>query len=113
MKDYDNVECTRCGKRWYSDELEEDGEVPDLCPRCYRDAVREIPEPPTRMEIFLDKLSEKKDELPEKISEKKHDIVVWRENNKLLISLINTGLIITILVSILIYLLFMTDSGLI
>lgn len=113
MNDYENVECTRCGEKWYSDKLAEEKEVPDLCPTCYRDSVRKIPEPPTKIDLFLEKISRKRQEVPEKMSEKKHDMVIWRENNKLLISLINTGLIITILVSILIYLLFISDSGLI
>lgn len=112
MKDYKNVECTRCGHQWYKNGVE-DGDLPELCPQCYRDSVRKIPEPPTRTEILVEKIREKKAELPQKIKEKRHDLTIWRENNKLLISLINTGLIITILVSILIYLLFISDSGII
>ncbi|MFB6174682.1 MAG: hypothetical protein ABEJ87_01755 [Candidatus Nanohalobium sp.] len=106
MKEYKNVECRRCGYQWYSEQFEEEGDVPSQCPRCYQEAVREIPEPPTRFDIWREETAKKWNELPGKIKKTKHRAVVWKENNKLLISLINTGLIITLLVAGLIYLLF-------
>lgn len=112
MKDYKNVECTRCGHRWYSDKAEGD-KLPELCPQCYRDSVRKIPEPPTRIDLMKKELSDTRKEIPGKMKQKKHDIIIWRENNKLLISLINIGIVITLLVSVLIYLLFISDSGII
>lgn len=106
MKEYRNVECRRCGYQWYSEQFEEESDVPNQCPRCYQEEVREIPEPPTRWDIYRKKLVERKNELPGKLKESKHRAVIWKENNKLLISLINTGIIITLLVAGLIYLLF-------
>lgn len=106
MKEYRNVECRRCGYQWYSEQFEGSEEVPGECPRCYQDSVREIPEPPTRLDIWKEKAARKKEELPGKIKETKHRMIIWKENNKLLISLINTGLIITLLVAALIYFLF-------
>lgn len=106
MKEYRNVECRRCGYQWYSEKFAEEGEVPEECTHCYQDSVREIPEPPTRIDIWKEKAIRKKNKLPGKIKETRHRAVIWRENNKLLISLINTGLIITLLVAVLIYFLF-------
>lgn len=106
MKEYRNVECKRCGYQWYSEQFAEEGEVPEQCTRCYQNSVREIPDPPTRIDIWKENLIDKKNELPGKIKETKHRAVIWKENNKLLISLINTGIIITLLVAALIYFLF-------
>ncbi|AOV94737.1 hypothetical protein AQV86_02320 [Nanohaloarchaea archaeon SG9] len=106
MKEYRNVECKRCGYQWYSEQFAEDGKVPEQCTRCYQDSVREIPEPPTRIDIWKEELVKKKNELPGKIKETRHRAIIWKENNKLLISLINTGIIITLLVAALIYFLF-------
>jgi NAD-dependent SIR2 family protein deacetylase len=106
MTKYRNVECRRCGYQWYSEKFAEEGELPEQCTRCYKEAVREIPEPPTRIDIWKEEAVRKWNELPGKIKETKHQAVIWKENNKLLISLINTGLIITLLVAVLIYFLF-------
>ncbi|MFB6180785.1 MAG: hypothetical protein ABEJ93_02820 [Candidatus Nanohalobium sp.] len=106
MKEYQNVECRRCGYQWYSESFEKENTLPDNCPRCYQEEVREIPEPPSKLDILEQKALEKKRELPGKVKELKHRAVIWRENNKLLISLVNTGLIITLLVAVLIYFLF-------
>lgn len=106
MKEYRNVECNRCGYQWYSEEFSNSGEVPEKCTRCYQDAVREIPEPPTKIDIWKKEAIKKKNQLPKEIKERKHRAVIWKENNKLLISLINTGIIISVLVAGLIYLLF-------
>lgn len=106
MGQYDNVECKRCGNRWYSDKFDEKEELPESCVRCYQSSVREIPPPPT----FWDKLEERKNELqeeiPRRIAERKHQLILWKENNKLLISMAATGTAIIGLITVMTYFLF-------
>lgn len=105
MSEY-NVECLRCGRQWYSDKFEKKGKVPDTCPRCYRSEVREIPPPPTKADILARHLREFKKQIPQKVHEKKHKLIIWREQNRFLISLIATGFVMIVLVAILVYALF-------
>lgn len=106
MKEYENVECGRCGNQWYSKEFEEEKQLPEKCPYCYQESVRKIPEPPTKLDIFKKRISKKREEIPKRISEKRHQIHLFIENNRMLISLANMGLIITLLVAVLVYVLF-------
>lgn len=106
MSEYDNVECLRCGRQWYSDRYEEKDSVPDKCPRCYRSEIHPIPEPPTKIDLLVQDLKKKRDELPEKIQERKHDIVIWKEQNRFMISMVETGAVMMILVIGMIYALF-------
>ena len=106
MKEYQNTECLRCGYEWYSEKLDRDNELPEECPRCYRNEVREIPEPPTRVDIEIKRLKEKKSKIPVKFKEKKHDIIIWKEQNRFLISMIETGFLMLLLVVLLVYALF-------
>lgn len=107
MKDYYNVECRRCGKQWYSPKFDEEDEVPKNCPYCYQEEVQEIPEPPTRIDILKKDFRKKWAAIPSKIQGKKHNAKIFVENNRMLISMANVGLIITITISILVYLLFL------
>lgn len=107
MRTYHNVECTRCGKQWYSPKFDEEEELPDNCPYCYQNSVQEIPEPPTRIDILKENMEEKIEAAPQKIQERKHNFKIFLENNRILISMANVGLIIIITISILIYLLFL------
>lgn len=106
MKNYENVECRRCGKQWYSSKFDDKDELPENCPYCYQDEVQEIPEPPTRVDILKEDLKARWNAAPGKIREKKHDFKIFVENNRMLISMANVGLIITITIGILVYLLF-------
>jgi NAD-dependent SIR2 family protein deacetylase len=106
MDDYNNVECLRCGREWYSDKFEKEGDLPDKCPRCYQEEVREIPEPPTRIDVAANRIREKKKELPEQAKQKKHDFVVWRENNRFLIALVKAATVFLLLILGIVYLLF-------
>lgn len=106
MKDYRNVECRRCGNRWYCDKFEERNELPDYCPKCYRDEVQKIPDPPTKLDKLKERIQENRKEIPEKIAERKHRMILWKEQNKFLISLVTTGIIIMGLVSVMAYFLF-------
>ncbi|WEL19324.1 hypothetical protein [Candidatus Nanohalococcus occultus] len=88
MKDYNNVECHRCGYRWWSEKYSENGELPEDCPRCYRNAVAKIPDPPTRIDRIRARIDAKKAEIPGKIEEKRHSLVLWKEQNTFLISMV-------------------------
>lgn len=106
MSEYDNIECLRCGRQWYSDLYEEKGETPEHCPRCYRSEIRPIPEPPTKIDLLIQDLRERREKLPEKIQEKKHDLTIWKEQNRFMISMVETGAVMMLLVIGLIYALF-------
>jgi len=106
MSEYDNVECLRCGRQWYSEKYGENGEVPETCPRCYRSEVRAIPEPPTKLDLLIEDLKQKKDEIPGEVKEKKHDLIIWKEQNRFLISMVETGLVMFVLVAAMVYVLF-------
>lgn len=107
MKDYQNVECKRCGHQWYSERFEEEGEVPLNCPKCYQEEVQKIPEPPTKIEKVQETVLKKKEELPEKAKQKKHDFVIWKENNRFLLSMVKMLLLLLVLVGGVIYFLFL------
>jgi NAD-dependent SIR2 family protein deacetylase len=107
MKNYHNVECKRCGKQWYSPKFDEEDKLPENCPYCYQEEVQEIPEPPTRIDILKEDLKDKWEATPGKIREKKHNAKIFVENNRMLISMANVGLIITITIGIVVYLLFL------
>lgn len=104
---YENVECKRCGFQWYSEKFETEGEVPEHCKRCYQTEVQKIPDPPTKIDILKEEAVKKKNEIPGQIKQKRHDFTIWRENNRLLITMFETGLLITGLVSLLAYFLFL------
>ncbi|MFB6115744.1 MAG: hypothetical protein ABEK04_05685 [Candidatus Nanohalobium sp.] len=104
--DYRNVECKRCGNQWYSEKFDEEGTLPERCPRCYQDEIRKIPEPPTKVDEIKEEFEEKKEEIPEKVAEEKHQLTLWKEQNRILISMIYTGIILMALVAGLAYLLF-------
>ena len=104
--DYRNVECMRCGNQWYSEKFDEHEILPDNCPQCYQNEIRKIPEPPTKVDKMKERVEKKKEEIPEKIAEKRHELVLWKEQNRLLISMIYTGVILMALVAGLAYLLF-------
>jgi|APHM01.1.fsa_nt_gi hypothetical protein len=106
MENYENVECLRCGKKWYSEEFEEEKDIPKRCPRCYQEEVRKIPEPPTRIDIAANKIKEKKEELPDQVEQKKHNLVVWKENNRFLIALLKAATVFLLLILGIVYLLF-------
>jgi hypothetical protein len=82
-----NVECVRCGLRWYSESFEDDGEVPDVCTRCYRDDVREIPPEPSILEKSAVRARKKAYDTREFLQEKHDDLIIWKENNRALIEL--------------------------
>lgn len=106
MKAYQNIECRRCGYKWYSEKYEENEAIPDECPRCYRSEVQEIPDPPTRIDLFLKNLRKKKKRIPVIFDEKRHDFIIWKEQNRFLISMLETGLVMFLLVAGLVYALF-------
>jgi len=106
MKQYSNIECKRCGNQWYSEKFEKDGELPDECPYCYRSSVRKIPPQPTVIDNLKQKISYIRKEVPKKAEEQKHQMVLWKENNRLVISMVSTGIVILGVISILTYVLF-------
>jgi NAD-dependent SIR2 family protein deacetylase len=106
MDNYHNVECLRCGNKWYSERFEKEERLPDRCPRCYQEEVRRIPEPPSRIGIAADKIREKSKKLPKQAKQKKHDLVVWKENNKFLIALVKAAALFLLLIFSIVYLLF-------
>lgn len=106
MRDYRNVECLRCGNRWCCDKFEQRGELPEYCPKCYRNEVQKIPKPPTKIDKIKERMLEKKADIPDKIAEKRHKAILWKEQNKFLISLVTTALIMAVLVSVMAYVLF-------
>jgi NAD-dependent SIR2 family protein deacetylase len=106
-EEYENVECKRCGHQWYSQKFDEENKVPSNCPKCYQDEVRKIPEPPTKVEKVQQNIVEKKEELPEKARQKKHDLIIWKENNRFLLSMIKMLLLLLVLVGGVIYMLFL------
>jgi hypothetical protein len=106
MENYDNVECQRCGKEWYSEEFDKERNLPVKCPRCYQEAVRKIPEPPTKIDIAENKIREKREKLPKQAKQKKHDVVIWKENNRFLIALIKAAAVFLSLILGIVYLLF-------
>lgn len=103
---YENVECLRCGNKWYSSKLEEKKEPPKYCTKCYQESVREIPPPPTKIDKLKKNLRNKRQKIPVIIEEKKHDLTIWREQNRFLISLIGTGILISLVISAIVYALF-------
>ena len=107
MKDYKNVECRRCGYQLYSSKLDEEDSVPENCPQCYQEEVRKIPEPPTKIDKVKENVAQKREEIPDKIDEKKHDFVIWKENNRFLISMLKMSLLLLVLVVTVIYFLFL------
>lgn len=107
MEEYENIECKRCGNRWYSEKFEEESELPSNCPKCYQEEVRKIPEPPTKIDLMKEDISQKREEIPKKIGRKKHDLVIWRENNKFLISIVEMSILLLGLVGAVTYLLFL------
>lgn len=107
MRDYENVECKRCGERWFSRKFDEEEELPSYCPTCYQKSVQEIPPPPSKKEILEEKLQKKNKEVIESTKKKKHQTKLFIQNNKMLISMANMGLMITLLIGLLIYFLFL------
>lgn len=107
MKDYRNVECKRCGNQWYSEKFEEKGEIPDHCPECYQDEVGKIPEPPTAVDKVKENVKETKEEIPKKAAQKKHDLIIWKENNRFLLSMLKMVALLILLVSGVVYFLFL------
>jgi len=103
MSQYYNVECRRCGRQWYSKTFEEDEKLPNNCVYCYQESVQEIPEPPTKLEIYKESFYKKKAQIPGIIKEKRHQVQLFIENNRMLISLVNMGMIITIVLAIMVY----------
>ena len=106
MGKYENVECRRCGNTWYSEKFSSDKKLPEACPRCYQEEIREIPAPPTRIEIAAEKIKTKKNKLPDQIQQKRHDAVIWKENNRFIISLIEVGSVLLTVIFIIVYVLF-------
>jgi len=106
MDDYDNVECLRCGKTWYSKQFEEEGKVPKTCTTCFRDSVREIPPPPTALDKLKDRAEYWKTEIPERFNERKHQVVLWKENNSVLLNMLAAVLVMLAIVSVMAYILF-------
>ena len=82
-----NVECTRCGYRWDSEQYNERKILPHYCPRCYREDVQPIPEEPTVIERKVSEVKQKAEEVPRKIEAIEKDIVLWKENNRYLIDM--------------------------
>lgn len=82
-----NVECRRCGLRWYSEDFESGGDVPDVCTRCYREDVREIPPEPSVVERSTVRARKKAYDARELVQEKHDDLIIWKENNRALIEL--------------------------
>lgn len=107
MEDYENVECKRCGNRWYSEKFEEDNDLPSACPKCYQEEVRKIPEPPTKVDLIKEDISRKREEIPKQVSQKRHDLIIWKENNRFLISMIEMSILLLTLVGGVTYLLFL------
>ena len=107
MKDYKNVECRRCGNQWYSSKFEDDGEPPENCPQCYQDEVQKIPDPPTKIDKIQEGVQEKKEEIPKQVKQKKHDFVIWKENNRFLISMLKMASLLVTLVLAMVYFLFL------
>lgn len=106
MDDYNNVECTRCGNRWYSRKFEEEGELPESCTTCYRDSVREIPPPPTIFDRIGEKIGYCKREIPKRAEERKHQAILWKENNQVLLSMMAMGTVFIAIISVIAYFLF-------
>lgn len=101
-----NVECKRCGNQWYSRKFEEKKELPHNCPKCYQASVREIPAPPTKIDKFKGNSREKINSIPEKVSNFKKEIIDFREKNRMIIGIINTAIIISVVIAVLMYVIF-------
>ncbi len=93
----DNVQCTRCGHRWYAEQFEDDI-LPDECPRCYRDAVEPIPPAPTIIDRAIKRITSCIQQLPEQRDHLQHRLILWKENHRQLIDLLTfaTGMLVII-----------------
>lgn len=98
-----NVECKRCGLRWYAPQYDERDILPRHCPRCYRDDIGEIPEEPTVVEKMVMKGRSKVEQIPGVLERWNRRFTLWRENNRQLIEL--AGLLIGL--SIIIYVMYL------
>ncbi|MCJ7428831.1 MAG: hypothetical protein MUP66_00400 [Candidatus Nanohaloarchaeota archaeon QJJ-5] len=83
-----NVECTRCGHRWYAEEFAERDIVPHYCPRCYREDIQEIPEPPTAIEKQVRKARDQVSVWRKRYAEYSKQFTLWRENHRELIEFV-------------------------
>lgn len=83
-----NVECVRCGHRWYAREYARAETLPEECPTCYQESVREIPPPPSRVDLLRERVRDERRAFTTFVAEKHHDLVLWKENNHALLQLI-------------------------
>jgi NAD-dependent SIR2 family protein deacetylase len=82
-----NVECTRCGHRWYAAALVDGDDIPEECPRCYREAVQPIPEEPSLLERQLLRFRAWLHTIPARIDEIEHELILWKENHRYLLDI--------------------------
>ncbi|MDY6778591.1 MAG: hypothetical protein SVU32_08040 [Candidatus Nanohaloarchaea archaeon] len=83
-----NVECTRCGYRWFSEGYEEEEIVPELCTRCYREDVRPIPAEPSWLERKVERSRDRLARIPDIFQKKRRQFVLWKENHRYLLDLL-------------------------
>ena len=96
-----NVECSRCGHKWYADQYDRRGIVPHYCTRCYRKDVRPIPEEPTVVEKKIEEVKHEAEKVPEKASEFKKELILWKENNRYLIDMAIFGIALLVIFGVL------------
>lgn len=83
----ENLECTRCGYRWFSEKYEGKKEIPDYCARCYRKTVRPIPGEPSILLKLVYGLKNQKKNISEFMESTKKSMILWKENNRYMIDM--------------------------
>jgi len=102
-----NVECRRCGNQWYSEKFREHKETPKYCTKCHQPSVQKIVPPPTKFEEFKKHTRQQIASVPGKIRQKRDDIRDFKETNRMLVSMANTAIIITLITGLAIYFIFL------
>lgn len=95
-----NVECARCGHRWYAEGYDRREILPHYCPRCYREDVQEIPELPSKIDEIVIKARNRFKRGSETYDDYLRGFTLWRENHRELIELAGfvTGMLIILAV---------------
>ncbi len=82
-----NVECTRCGYRWFSQQYDEREILPHYCTRCFRKDIRPIPKEPNVIQRKVGDIKRNAEKVPDKAKSVKKSMILWKENNRYLIDM--------------------------
>ena len=102
----ENVECKRCGYRWYAQQYEEKDILPHYCTKCYRKDVGPIPKEPNFVVKALISLRDRITKIPGVLAGWRKSIKLWMENNRYLIDMGLFGLALLIILMVFYFFIF-------